>query len=183
MSSEIEQKFTLALEGVKRTFREEMSSVRSNRPTPALVEDIAVDYYGQKVPIKQVGSINVIPPREIQISVWDKAAVSGIVKAISAALNLQGTPDGNVIHINLPSLTQERKDELIRLIKGKTEETKIKSRTLRDEAKKEIGDKEKSGEITEDDRFQLNEKLQKLIDKFNEEIDEQLDRKIKEISE
>ncbi|BCX16027.1 MAG: ribosome-recycling factor [Candidatus Parcubacteria bacterium] len=183
METEIEKKFKDSLAQIEKAFREEIASVRGSRPTPALVEDVLVDYYGQKVPLKQLASISVIPPREIQISAWDKMAVSGIIKAVSSALNLQAVSDGSVIHINFPSLTQERRQELIRLVKEKTEEFKVRSRLLRDEVKKEISEKEKNKEITEDDKFQLNERIQKILDEFNERVEDYLKKKIDEINE
>ncbi|MFA6353150.1 MAG: ribosome-recycling factor, partial [Candidatus Paceibacterota bacterium] len=151
--------------------------------TPALVEDITVEYYGQKLPIKQMGSISVVLPREIQITVWDASAVNAIAKAVSNALNLSASPDGNTVHVNLPSLTQERKDEIIKMIKAKTEDTRIKSRNARDDIKKKMSDQEKEGGITEDERFKISEDIQKDIDKFNKEIDEILEKKIVEINE
>jgi len=171
------------LDTIKQSLKDEVASVRGSRPTPALVEDIAVEYYGQKVPVKQMGSIGVVPPREIQISVWDMSAVSVVAKAVSEKLNVQAAPDGNTIHVNLPSLTQERKDELIKMVRGKIEEARIKSRTIRDEVKKKVADMEKTGEVTEDDRFKINEQMQKAIDDFNKDLDAMLEKKTNEINE
>ena len=179
----IKQELQGHLDAIKQAIKEEVATVRGSRPTPALVEDIMVEYYGQKMPIKQMGSIGLVPPREIQISVWDQSAVSLVAKAVSEKLNIQASPDGNVVHVNLPSLTQERKDELIKMVRGKIEDARIKSRTMRDEIKKKVADMEKAGDLTEDDKFELNENMQKAIDAFNKDLDMMLEKKTAEINE
>ncbi len=181
--NELKKELELKLSEVIKFFKDEISPIRGSRPTPALVEEIQVEYYGQKLPIKQLGSIMIVPPREIQISVWDANVVSAIVKEVSSRLNVNAANDGNTIHINLPSLTQERKNELIKAVKSRAEETRIKSRTLRDEIKKHLSEMEKSGEITEDEKFEINEDIQKMMDKFNSDIDNLLEKKTREINE
>lgn len=180
---DVKKEFESKLAEITKFFKDETGPIRGSRPTPALVEDIQVEYYGQRLPIKQLGSISVIPPREIQIGVWDANAVGAIVKEVSARLNVNAANDGNVIHVNLPMLTQERRNELIKLIKAKTEEARIKSRSTRDEFKKRLGEMEKSGDLTEDDRFELGEEIQKMMDKFNKEVDGVLEKKTAEINE
>jgi len=171
------------LSEITKFFKDEISPIRGSRPTPALVEEIQVEYYGQKLPIKQLGSIMIVLPREIQISVWDANAVGAIVKEVSAKLNINAANDGNIIHVNLPALTQERKNELSKIVRAKAEETRIKSRTVRDEIKKKLGEMEKAGELTEDDRFELSEEIQKMMDRFNSDLDMLLEKKTKEINE
>src|SRR3989338_7656704 len=96
--------------------RAEFSGIRANRPNPKLVEDIRVDYLGQQLTIKQLGSITILPPRELDISVWDKDAVSTVVKAIeTSGRGLTANTDGNLIRINLPTLTDERRQEFAKL--------------------------------------------------------------------
>ncbi|MCX6702625.1 MAG: ribosome recycling factor [Candidatus Wolfebacteria bacterium] len=164
-------------------FRDEMSGIRSGRPTVKLVENIQVDYFGQKMPVKQLGSINVIPPREIQISVWDSGVVSAIAKAVEAALSVNTAPEGNSIRISLPALSEERRNELIKLIKKETEEAKIKVRGQREEVLKKIKREEEEGGMGEDERFRLKDEVQKIIDKANAEIDGVLENKTREINE
>ncbi len=183
MKSPILQKLEASIKDTVSAFQSEVSSIRGSRPTPALVEDIVVDYYGQISPIKQIGSISVVPPREIQISVWDVSIVNAVAKAISEKLNVQAASDGNVVHVNLPSLTQERRDEIGRMIKSKAEDARIKSRTLRDDAKSTIDDQEEKGEITEDDKFRLLDELQEMMDSFNKTIDEIVEKKLKDIQD
>ncbi|MEK9154701.1 MAG: ribosome recycling factor [Patescibacteria group bacterium] len=165
-------------------FKEQLSVIRGGRPSPKLVEDIAVDYFGQKLFVKQLASIGVIPPREIQISVWDKQAVSLIAKAIEVSnLNVSANTEGNLIRINLPPLSSERREELVKIAKKESEEIKIKIRTIRDEMNKKIVHQEEEGKINEDEKFKLKEQVQKSVDKTNKEIENILGNKIKEIEE
>ncbi len=165
-------------------FMEQLSGIRGGRPTPKLIEDISVDYLEQKLSIKQLGSISVIPPREIQISVWDKQCLANIVKAIeSSNLNISANIEGNLIRINLPPLSQERRLELVKVVKKEAEETKIKIRSSRDETNKKINHQLEQDEINKDDKFRLKEKVQKLVDEKNKEIETALGNKVKEIED
>lgn len=165
-------------------FKEQLAGIRGGRPTPKLVEDILADSYGQKMPIKQLASISILLPREIQISCWDKQNVQSVAKAVeSSGLNVSANIDGNLIRINLPPLSQERRIELIKIIKKESEEAKIKIRRLRDEANKKINDQEEKKVIGEDQKFKLKEQVQKIIDVGNKEIETALNKKIKEIED
>lgn len=164
-------------------FRQELSGIRGGRPVSKLVEDISVDYFGQKLAIKQLGSISVVLPREIQIAVWDKNIVPPIGKAVEAALNVGVNIEGNIARVNLPPLSEERRGELTKVVKKEAEEARIKIRALRDDILKKIKTGEEEGKITEDDKFKLKEQIQKSVDKVNEEIEKSLENKIKEISE
>jgi len=169
---------------ILKYFKEQLAGLRGGRLLPRLVEDIKADYFGQKLPVKQLGSISIVLPREIQISVWDKQAVSPVVKAIeSSNLNLNANVEGNLIRINLPPLSEERRQELMKVVKKEAEETRIKIRHLRDEANKEISRQFEEKEISEDNKFKLKEQAQKEVDKANEEIDKMVENKIKEIKE
>lgn len=180
---DVQQELQRRLDEALAYFKDDIGSVRGSRPTPALVEDIQVEYYGQRMPIKQLGSIVIVPPREIQISVWDGSVAGAVAKAVSEKLSVNAAPEGNIIHVNLPSLTQERREELSKIIKAKTEEARIKSRSARDEIKKELTAQEKDGDITEDDRFAITEGMQKIMDDFNGKIEEILAKKLAEIQE
>lgn len=165
-------------QAIFESLRQELFGIRTNRPTTKLVEDIKVDYFGQQLPIKQLGSISIAPPREIDISVWDKNAVAPAVKAIeTSGLGVSASPDGNLIRINLPPLTDERRKELTKLVKNMAEQSRIKIRALRDEANKKIKD------LPEDEHFKLKNKIQEAVDKANKEIENLLDSKLKEINE
>ena len=165
-------------------FKDQISSIRSGRPTPKLVENLPVDYLNQKMTIKQLGSISIVPPTTIQISVWDAQAISSVSKAIeSSNLSVVANIDGNLVRINLPPLSSERRQDLIKVVKKEAEEAKIKIRHIRDEENKKINRQEEEGEICEDQKFKLKEETQKEIDKANEEIERILENKIKEIEE
>lgn len=181
---DIQQDFKKQLDNIFNFFKNEASSIRGSRPTPALVEDIQVECYGgQKMSVKQLGSISIVPPREIQITVWDISVAPAVAKAVGEKVNATAAQEGAVIHINLPSLTDERRAELIKVIKNKAEEARIKSRNARDDVKKHISNQEKEGVITEDDKFSLQEDIQKALDAFNKDVDALVEKKIAEINE
>ncbi len=176
----LESKISEALKSLK----DQLSGIRGGRPNSKLVEDISLDYFGQKLSVKQLGSINIVPPREIQISVWDKNTASLVLKAIEASnLNVSAVLEGNLIRINLPALSGERRQELSKLAKKETEEARIKMRSGRDEINKEITRQFDEKKIGEDEKFKLKDKVQKRIDEVNGEIDGILENKVREIEE
>ncbi len=179
-TKDLEQKLKPVVEALKQ----EVLNLRTNRPTSKLVENIKVDYLGQPMLVKQLGSISIVPPREIDISVWDKNAAGPVAKAIeSSGLGVNANIDGNLIRINLPALTAERRQELVKLLKSSSEQTKIKIRSLRDEANKEVEKEFKEKKIGEDQKFKLRDQVQKAVDKANQEVELLLVGKIKEINE
>ncbi len=170
------------LDDVALRFKEEVAGIRGNRPTTKLVEDIKVDYFGQKLPIKQLGSISVVLPREIQISVWDGGAVAAVAKAIeSASIGINPSVQGNLIRVNLPPLSEERRKELIKLVGSLAEKYRIQIRSLRDDYNKKIKKAESEDEINEDDKFKFLGRIQKAVDAANGNIENYLGNKIKEI--
>lgn len=177
---DFEQKLKPLIESLKQ----ELLNLRTNRPTPKLVENIKVDYMGQQLTLKQLGSISIVPPREIDVSVWDKNAVGPVAKAIeTSGLGVTANIDGNLIRLNLPPLTDERRQELIKLVKSTAEQTRIKIRALRDEANKHAEAMFKDKKISEDQKFKTKKQIQDAVDKANAEIEKLLEAKIKEISE
>ena len=183
MISAIEE-FNRQSQSVAEGLKKEISGIRSNRPNPALVEDLKVNYYDQMMPLKQVGSISVEPPRQIVIQVWDKGAVAAVTKAIeTSGLGLSANTDGNVIRVFLPELSQERREEIAKHVKKTSEQYRIQLRHARDEANKKIQKSFDDGETDEDQKFKLKEEIQKQTDKINGEIEKTLEAKIKEINE
>ena len=176
------EKFKKEMAWLIENFKKEIAVIRGNRPSPALVENLKVDYFNQPLSIKQLASISVVPPREIDINVWDKNAIPGVVKAIEAA-GLSANFEGNLIRINLPPLTEERRQELIKSVKKIGENFKIQLRAHRDEINKEIGRSFDAKEISEDQKFKLKEEIQKNVDSVNQEIENILDKKIRELEE
>lgn len=179
---EILEKFKKETALLVENFKKEITGIRGNRPSPALVENLKVDYFGQSLLVKQLGSISIVPPREIDINVWDKNAIPGIVKAIEAA-NLSANFEGKLIRINLPPLTEERRQELIKSVKKITENFRIQLRHQRDEINKEITRSFEVKEIGEDQKFKLKEEAQKKVDSVNQEIEVILNKKTKELQE
>ena len=177
---ELENKTKIFIDALKQEFL----TMRSNRPSPKMVEDIPVEAYGQKMTVKQLGAISIVPPIQIQVAVWDKSVVNAVAKAIeSSNLKVNASIDGVVIKINLPPLSDERRKEMEKVVKKQTEETKIKIRSLRDEANKKITKAFDDSAISEDDKFNLKDKIQKEVDRANGEIEKILENKIKEINE
>lgn len=178
--SDLEQK----LKSLVEKFKKEIGFVRTNRPNTQLLEEIKIDYFGQFLTLKQLASISLVLPREIRISVWDRNALGNIVKAIKeSGLGLNPVPDGQIIRINIPSLTEERRQEFVRLVKKMTEESRIRVRNFRDEIMKELKKLKDDDELSEDQEFKLKDRVQKVVDGVNKEMDNFLNKKIIEINE
>jgi ribosome recycling factor len=178
------EEFKTESEKIIQSLKKELSGVRAGRPTAALVEDLKVNYYNQPTPLKQLAAIHIIPPRTIQIQAWDKEAVGAIAKAIeTSSLNLAASVDGNIIRVNLPELSEERRRELIKHVKKVTENFRIQLRHLRDKINKKIQQTFDGREINEDQKFKLKEEVQKIVDEINEQINIISNNKIKEIQE
>lgn len=171
---ELKQKFDRLIGELK----EELATIRTNRPTPKLIEDIPAIYAEQSLPIKQLGSIAAELPRNLIITPWDKEAATSIAKGIEdAKLGVTSSVQGNVVRVTLPELTDERREELSKIAKKIAEDTRIKMRILRDDVNKKV-----NGEADEDTKFRNKEKLQKSVDSFNESVDNLIESKISEIS-
>lgn len=179
---EILNEFKLTLAKLLEEVKAGMGSVRTNRPHPGLVEDIKVTHYGGVFPIKQLGSVGVLPPREIRVEAWDASAVPAIAKAIeSSALGLTANVEGNVLRIFLPELSDERRKELTKYIGAVAEEHRIKVRHARDEANKRVQKAFDAGEMTEDQKFRTKEDIQKATDGWNKEVEAAVEKKTEEI--
>jgi len=165
-------------------FERELSGVRTSRPSAALLENIKVNYYEELMPIKALGTIGVLPPRTITIQAWDEGAVAAIAKAIeTSSLNVSTQIAGNNIRINLPELSSERREELLRHVKKMAEGHRIRVRTLRDEVNKKVERAFDAGEFGEDQKFKTKEMIQKEVDAANEKIEKGIEVKGKEIAE
>ncbi len=163
----------LNLEEVIAYFKEDLSKIRSGRVNPQMIEELKVDYYGALSPLKQMASVSSQDARTIVISPWDKDSLTSIEKAINDSdLNVNPNNDGNIIRLNFPPLTEERRDELIKLVGKKEEEARIKVRQTREEVWNDIQKQEKLGEISEDDKFKAKDQLQKVVDEYNNKIEE-----------
>jgi ribosome recycling factor len=173
MIKEVIEKRKPEMEKTIEFFKEELNQIRTGRASAVLVENLLVDYYGSKSPLKQVASITIPEPRTIAISPWDKDNLVNIEKAIrESQLNLNPNNDGQIIRINIPALTEERRKEFIKLLNQKAEGARIALRKHREEAWEEIQKMEKEGKIGEDDKFAGKNKLQEIVDEYNEKIEE-----------
>lgn len=176
---ELESEFGVIFSRIK----EELGMIRSNRPSVEFLENIKVNVYDQWMTIQQLGALGVQPPRDILITAWDKNAVGAIMKAIEdAKIGLSVSNDGNVIRASLPVLTEERKQELAKLVKKISENYRIQVRARRDEAMKKAKAAEDSGEVNEDQEFKLKEKIQKQVDEANRKIEEAVGKKLAELA-
>ena len=165
-------------------FKQEIQSVRSNRPSVGLIEDINVECYGQMMQVKAVGSLSIRPPRDIIVTPWDKSVIGAVAKGIeSAKAGFSVTNDGISIIVSLPPLTDERRAELSKLVKKMAESSRIYVRSERDESIKKLKAAEDSSIATEDEVFRAKEKIQKSVDQANENIEANLNAKLKEIGE
>lgn len=182
MDKTIIEKSRPNLEKSLEYFKEELNQLRTGRASTALVENLLVDYYGSKSPLKQIASISTPEPRMIMIAPWDKDNLISIEKAINESqLNLQPNNDGQAIRINIPQLTEERRKDLIKVLNQKAEEAKISVRKIREEIWEEIQELEKNGKISEDDKFSGKEILQEIIGEYNGKIQNIRDIKEKDI--
>ncbi|EKE10903.1 MAG: hypothetical protein ACD_15C00179G0002 [uncultured bacterium] len=151
----------------------DIGQLRTGRASVSILDSISVDYYGARTPLKQVASITVPEPRTIVISPWDKGSLAGIEKAIrESQLNLNPNNDGQIIRINIPALTEERRKDLVKILNQKTEDAKISIRKHREDVWDEIQKVEKEGLMGEDDKFIGKEKLQEVVDEYNKKIEE-----------
>jgi len=174
--------FKIKLQHQLEFLKGELAKIRSGRVSPALVEDITVDYYGAKTPIKSLASTSTVDARTIVIEPWDKNAIDIIAKALTqASLGGQTVVDGAVIRMSMPALTQERRKELIKLVSQIIEETKIKSRQVREDIIKMLQLKEKEGRMSEDEKFRKKEEIEKVMKEHVEKLEEMRGRKEKEL--
>ena len=166
------------------TFRGEIVKIRTGKATTALLDGIKVDYYGTPTPLKQVGNLSVLDVHTLAITPWDKSMVQIIDKAIlSADLGLNPISDGTNIKIPIPPLTEERRKEMVKVVKKFGEEAKVAIRNIRRDANDHLKKQEKEKEITEDELKEAEKETQKLTDEHIVEIDDIIKHKEKEIME
>jgi len=162
--------------------KKEIASMRAGRATPALLDKITVNYYGTPTPINQLANISVPEARLLVIQPWDKTALPDIEKAIlKSDLGINPTSDGSVIRLAIPQLTQERRLELMKIIKKKAEEGRVAIRNIRRETNDKLKAQQKEGKISEDDLKRKQEDVQKMTDRMIKDIDTLLANKEQEI--
>ncbi|PIP28490.1 MAG: ribosome recycling factor [Candidatus Moranbacteria bacterium CG23_combo_of_CG06-09_8_20_14_all_35_22] len=182
MINEVINKYRDDFEKAISYFKDELGKLRTGRASVSLVEDLLVDYYGAKSPLKQIASITVPEARTIAIAPWSRDVLVDIEKAIrESQLNLNPINDGQIIRINLPALNEERRKEIVKMLNQKSEEARVSVRRIREEIWEEIQNLEKTGTIGEDDKFSGKDKLQKVVDEYNTKIEEIRKKKEEEI--
>jgi ribosome recycling factor len=178
MTRVTDEKMKKSLESAKKTF----ASIRTGRANPSLLDHITVEYYGTNVPLKQLANISVPEPRTIMIQAFDKGSVKEIEKAIQKSdLGLNPNSDGGIIRLNLPQPTQERRNELVKVVKKESENSKVAIRNVRKDELAAVKTKADSEKWSEDKRKNLEGEIQKLTDKYIAEIDKLLSAKETEI--
>ena len=158
------------------------ASIRAGRANPHVLDKLRVDYYGTPTPIQQVGNITVPEARIIQIAPWEKSLLKAIEKALlTSDLGINPNNDGSVIRLIFPELTEERRKDLVKEVKKKAEEGKVAIRNIRRDGNDAFKKLAKTEDVSEDEIKQLEEKLQKMTDKYVKEIDDLMETKSKEI--
>ena len=184
MWDDILDKAKVGMEKSLENLRREFATIRTGRATPALLDTIKVDYYGNPTPLKQLASITAPQPNLLLVRVWDKTAVKDVEKAIlKSELGLTPQVEGEVVKIVIPPLSEERREELVKVVRRMAENCRIAIRAHRRDARETIEKRKKAGEIPEDDARRLEKDLQKLTDEYIEKVDELLEEKEKEIKE
>ncbi len=164
--------------------KEELATIRAGKANPKLVDKILVSYYGTMAPLNQIANISVPEPRSILIQPWDSNALKDIERAIQTSdLGINPTNDGKMIRLVIPILTEERRKELLKLVKKETENAKIAVRNIRRDSNDEIKKLQKQSEISEDDQKRAEEEMQKLTDRYIVLVDDIYKEKEKEILE
>lgn len=179
---EILERTKQELQKVIDFFSKEVAKIRTGQVSPSLVEDVMVDIFGQAMPLKQLAAISCPERRQILIQPWDKSYLESIEKALfKAQLGVTPIVDKDTVRVSLPSLTQEYRKDLSKILNQKAEQTKQVMRKWREEAWNEIQRKAKDGAIREDEKFRGKDELQELVDDYNGKVDALKVQKEKEI--
>ncbi len=166
------------------SLKSHLNKIRTGRAHSSLLDNITVDYYGMETPLNQVGNISTPDARTIAITVFDKSMIGAVEKAIlKSDLGLNPSSQGTLIRIPLPPLTEERRKELVKVVRGEGENGKIAIRNIRRDANSEIKALQKDKEISEDQQHQAEDEIQKITDSFIKQVDEILVAKEKELME
>ncbi|WDV47727.1 ribosome recycling factor [Clostridiaceae bacterium M8S5] len=178
--TDLEEKMTKTI----KVLKDEMATIRAGRANPALLDRITVPYYGVDTPLKQVASVAAPEPRLLTISPYDPSIIGDIEKAIlKSDLGINPSNDGKMIRLAIPQLTEERRKNLIKLLKKTSENSKVALRNERRHANDALKKMNKNGDMTDDELKKSEADVQKLIDKYTKEIDELTDKKTKELME
>jgi ribosome recycling factor len=172
------------MNGTIQSLSDDLAGIRTGRASPALVEKLPIDYYGVPTPLLQLATISVPEPRNLLIRPFDQSSLKAIERSILASdLGLTPNNDGRQIRLNLPPLTEERRRDLVKVVHNRLEEARISIRNIRRDSKKDMEEFEKEKLISEDDLERGEEDLQKVTDRFIEEVEKVGQHKEQEIME
>jgi len=177
-------KLKTGLASVEEWLMNEYHGIRTGRAAPAILDGVMLETYGSRQQLRHVATISVEDAKTIRVSPWDKSQVKGIEKAITEAnLGLSVSSDASGVRVFFPELTTDRRAALIKLIRERLEQGRVSVRSERDEVWSDIQEKERAGDIAEDEKFRMKEEMQKLVDAMNQKLEEMAEKKEKEISE
>jgi len=172
------------MESAVDAFKTELGSVRTGRASTALLDRISVDYYGVRTPLNQLANVAAPDYRLLTITVYDKSSVDGVVKALQESdLNLNPSVDGSTVRLNIPPLTEERRNELVRVVRGLAEDSRVAVRNVRRDVMQDLKTLKNEGEVSEDEEHRAEDDVQKLTDEHIQRLNELLRRKEEEILE
>ncbi len=184
MEQEVYQKTRAKMDETIKVFKRDLNTIRTGRASLSLLDGVKVDYFGSPTPLNQVASLSTPESRTLLIQPWDKTLLGDIEKALlKANLGLTPTNDGKLIRISIPTLTEERRKELVKVAKKMAEDARVSSRNVRREANEELKVLEKEKSISEDDLHRCQDNIQEITDKHVVIINEILSEKEKEIME
>ncbi len=184
MNNEVIMEMAEKMDKSLDAFKQELTKIRTGRASLSLLDGIKVEAYGSALPLNQVGTLTIPESRQIVIQPWDPQVISGIEKAIlKSELGLTPVNDGKVIRINIPQLTEERRKELVKIVKKIAEEYRVAVRNHRRDAIDTVKKQKKNKEISEDDQFKLQDEAQKETDSYIAKIDEVAAEKENEVME
>ena len=170
------------MENTLKIFHDELGRLRTGRATPSLLEPIYVDAYNSKMKISELATVNAPEPKLLTVQVWDKSMVANVEKSIrDSELGLNPNTDGQLIRVQLPDLTEERRLELTKVASKFAEDSKISIRNIRRDAMDKIKEQEKNNEISEDEQKSMSDNIQEITDEKTKEIDAVIENKKKEI--
>lgn len=162
--------------------RNEYKAIQTGRATPAVLDGIAIDLYGARTPIAHTGSITIEDPRTLRVTPWDKSVVGAVEKAINEAdIGLSVASDSDGLRVHFPSLTTETRAKLVKVLKDRLEDARIRVRSLREDVNKDIDKRSKDGEYGEDEKKRYRDEMQKIVDAANQELEEVFNKKEHEI--
>ena len=168
-TSELKSKLTKSLEHLEQ----ELAQIRTGRASPALLENIAVDAYGTKMTVKELGTIGLLDSQNLMIQIWDKSLQGAVVSAVRESdLKVNPVIDGSVIRVPIPTLTEERRKEFVKIVSGKVEETKGAMRNIRQDAMKDVEKEFTDKKIGEDEKFSQKEEVEGVVKDFISRVDE-----------